>query len=268
MVKKPGSRPSPSLARLRERAALPPARPRAVLTLGPDHVAIGSIEPELALRLVQAGLPLRDAGVAWQVHGPANASLAAIARWLDQQGLGGRWRGELLDVTDANRRPLAAIERAAVRPLGIATFAVHLVCVRADGSVWVQQRALDKATDPGQWDTTMGGQVGAGETPADTLVRETWEEAGLHPAQLQELRHVEVIAVRRPVHEGYLVEQIDVYEAAVADTVQPQNQDGEVHCFECLSPDEVAARLSAEAFTLEAALILCAWLERRPTRVR
>ena len=255
--------PLPCLARLRERAALPPERPRAVLTLGPEHAAIGSIETELALRLVQAGLPLRGAGVAWQVLGPVNESLAAIAEWLDQQGLGGRWRGELLDVTDANRRPLAAIERAAVRPLGIATFAVHLVCARVDGSVWVQQRALDKATDPGQWDTTMGGQVGAGETSADTLERETWEEAGLRLAQLQELRHVEVIAVRRPVHEGYLVEQIDVYEAVVADTVWPRNQDGEVHRFECLSPAEVAERLSAEAFTLEAALILCAWLERR-----
>ncbi len=231
-------------------------------------MAIGSIETELALRLVQAGLPLRRAGATWQLHGPANESLAAIAEWLDQQGLGGRWRGELLDVTDANRRPVASIERAAVRPLGIATCAVHLVCARADGSVWVQQRALDKATDPGQWDTTMGGQVGAGETSADTLERETWEEAGLHLTQLQEMRYVEEIALRRPVREGYLVERIDVYEAVIDDAVQPENQDGEVQCFECLSPAEVAERLSAEAFTLEAALILCAWLERRPTRVR
>ena len=47
-----------------------------------------------------------------------------------------------------------------------------------------------------------------------------------------------------------------------------RRQDGEVHCFECLSPTEVAERLSAEAFTLEAALILWAWLERRSARFR
>ena len=66
-----------------------------------------------------------------------------------------------------------------MRPLGITTHAVHLVGWTPDGAVWVQQRAHDKATDPGLWDTTMGGLVTAGESIAATLMRETEEEAGL-----------------------------------------------------------------------------------------
>ena len=50
------------------------------------------------------------------------------------------WRNELLSVNDASGRSVAMIERAAVRPLGIATRAVHLVGWAEQGGVWVQQR--------------------------------------------------------------------------------------------------------------------------------
>lgn len=255
-------------ASLQQRAALPAAAHRAPLTLAQTFARIGSVEPALAESLAQAGLPLRQSGVEWQVAAPADASLAAIARWLHRNGLGGHWRDELLDVNDDAGTPVAVIERAAVRALGITTFAVHLVGACRDGRVWVQQRAFDKATDPGLWDTTMGGQVGAGESPADTLERETWEEAGLRLAQLQGLGFVERIAVRRPVPEGYMDELIDVYEATVPDGVVPVNQDGEVHRFESLPPAELVSRLRANAFTLEAALILSAWLLERGTTLR
>ena len=33
---------------------------------------------------------------------------------------------------------------------------MHLVGETSDGHFWVQQRALNKANDPGQWDTLMG----------------------------------------------------------------------------------------------------------------
>jgi hypothetical protein len=62
-----------------------------------------------------------------------------------------------------------------VRPLGIATRAVHLVGVCADGSIWVQQRSEDKANNPGMWDTLMGGMVSAADGLAEALARETWE---------------------------------------------------------------------------------------------
>jgi isopentenyldiphosphate isomerase len=251
------------LAALRERAAAPPLAPRFHLLAGAPAARIGSIEAGLAERLCSAGLLRRESASQWCVEAPIDPGLAAIARWLREQGIAGPWRDELLCVTDPQLQPLGSIERAAVRPLGIATFAVHLVAARSDGTVWVQQRASNKATDPGLWDTTMGGQVGAGESVAQALERETWEEAGLRRPQLQGLRRVEAIAFRRPVAEGYLVETIDVYEATLADTLAPKNQDGEVQGFDCLAPDALWERLLDEQFTLEAAVILAAWLQRR-----
>ena len=244
-------------------ADLPPAVPRATLWL--DGHAVGSIEPALAARLAEAGLPLADTddGLGWRIAGPADASLATIAHWLHEQGLSARWRDERLAVTSANGSALAAVERAVVRVLGITTRAVHLVGFAPDGRVWVQQRAFDKAVDPGLWDTLMGGQVSAGESIEETLERETQEEAGLAIAALVDLRHTDRITVRRPVAKGYVVEHIEVFEATVPAALAPINQDGEVERFECLAIAALLESLAAGAFTLEATLILDRSLARR-----
>lgn len=244
----------------RAAADLPPARPRAPLRLvdrGGRLVEVGSIEPEIARRLAAKGQLLRampDGG--WLVEGEADGSLAAIAEALRTLGLAARWRDEALAVCDATGRVHGKVERAVVRVLGVATAAVHLTGTTSDGRTWVQQRADDKATDPGLWDTLMGGQIGAGETVETALARETWEEAGLEIDALHGLRRLAPVLLRRPVAEGYLVERLEVFEAMVPDGTVPQNQDGEVQRFECLDRDALGARLASGLFTLEATLIL------------
>ena len=254
---------------LRRRIDLPPERPRLPLTLqvgGAAARAIGSIEADLARELAAAGLALRDAGATWQIEAPTLAAvdptLAALAAHLRAIGRASAWRDELLDVADADGTVVGAIERAAVRPLGIATVAVHLVVADPTGRVWVQQRAPDKAVDPGRWDTTMGGLMAAGETVAETLARETWEEAGLRLDQLTGTRPFGRCTVRRPLAEGYMVEHIEMVEAVALAGAVPVNQDGEVAGFEALARPELVARLHADAFTLEAATILVHWLGR------
>jgi len=249
---------------LRDRANQPPLRPREPLAIGPGGVArVGSIEPQLARTMAAAGLPMHPLGAGWRVAEPADESLAQIALWLDAQQLGSRWRDELLAVTDLRGDRLGAIERAAVRPLGITTHAVHLIGWTPDGAVWVQQRAHDKSTDPGLWDTTMGGLVTAGESIAATLVRETEEEAGLAVEALEEVAAAGRITIRRPVSDGYMIEHIEIFEALVPSGLEPVNRDGEVDRFEALMPAELIERLKADAFTLEAALILIEALQRR-----
>ena len=253
-------------ARLAARANLAPLMPRAALRSADGGHVIGSLEVSLARCLVDEGLLMSDsrASDGWRLpDAESDAALAAIAHWLHANDIGGRWRNELLAVDNAEGVPVAAIERAAVRPLGIATRAVHLVGQLADGRVWVQQRALDKATDPGMWDTLMGGLVSADESIATTLARETWEEAGLRISELDAVRPFTRISVRRPVTDGYMVEHIEVFEAVVPDALVPQNQDGEVERFDCIAPHELHERLRADAFTLEAALILASWLAAR-----
>ena len=115
-------------------------------------------------------------------------SLNKLANLLRHAGLAGAWRNEQLAVRDEWGRQIGTIERAAVRPLGIATLAVHLVGQTTDGRFWVQQRALNKPNDPGKWDTLMGGMVSSADTVETALERETWEEAGLRIADLKNLR--------------------------------------------------------------------------------
>ena len=250
------------LAQQQAKADEPPVAPRDALWLDVSSAQVGSIEPALARRLLAAGMPLRHCADGWHVIGGGDAALAQIARWLNMNALGGRWRDELLAVTDVEGRVLGHIERAAVRPLAITTFAVHLVAHAEEGGIWVQQRALDKATDPGLWDTAMGGLVAGNETVVKALERETWEEAGLLLNELRGVNSLGRITIRRPVDaHGYMVEHIDVFEATVPSGVVPVNQDGEVLRFERIEQVPLRNRLLHGDFTLEASLILARGLQ-------
>lgn len=252
------------LGALRQRAAQPPLRPREPLRLG--RAEVGSIEPEIGRRMVEAGLSLRPADGAWQITSHDDDTLAELAQWLHEQGLASRWRNELLPVTDAEGRTHGAIERAAVRPLGITTHAVHLVGRHPDGRFWVQQRAHDKATDPSMWDTLVGGLMAAGETVMTTLERETWEEAGLRLPELDGLQPIGQLQIRRPVAEGYMVERAALFQAVLPRRLTPQNQDGEVAGFACVDAEALRADLAAGRYTLEAALIHAHALEMDSSR--
>jgi len=245
------------LAQLRERLARPPRQPRVPLAMqAPDAaqgVVIGSVEhaflqPFADLRAAGGG-PLMQARAAggWVLQGEPTPALAALAQALRAAGQAGAWRDEALAVTDAQGAVRATVERGVARVLGIATHAVHLVGVagwqtpaRARG-VWVQQRSVRKANDPGHWDTLVGGMVAASDDAHSALLRESWEEAGLRPVALEDL-----CAGGR----------IDWSWATLADGAAPVNQDGEVERFECLQRAELLRRLQADAFTDEAALIL------------
>lgn len=265
------------LAALRAQAHQRPRAPRVPLWVG-GH-AVGTVElnffSQIDLKPSPEGYSLlfndeQSATPSWHLRGDPTAALAWLAQALRQAGLSGAWRDEQLAVTTADGLCIGTVERAAVRPLGIATHAVHLVGAAPDGRVWVQQRALDKANDPGLWDTLMGGMVSAADALPDALARETWEEAGL---RLDTLQHVEPrgrFMIRRPSEDGggagYVVEVIDWFSATVPAPWVPVNQDGEVAQFALLNTSELRRQLVQGAFTLEAALILAQWLEPPPHR--
>ena len=250
-------------------AAQPPLRMRQPLCI--DEQQIGSIEEDFAQKLgadllAAHGVELRLEAGQWilQGDGSATQSLNQLALAMRSAGLAGAWRNEQLAVSNAQGQQLATIERGAVRPLGIATRAVHLVGCCADGAVWVQQRSEDKANNPGMWDTLMGGMVSAQDSLSQALARETWEEAGLHVAELSEVLHGGQVVFSRPSDEaegqGYMVERIDWFSALVPDGQQPVNQDGEVQRFERLTRSEVQAWMLKDRFTPEASLVLAAYM--------
>jgi 8-oxo-dGTP pyrophosphatase MutT (NUDIX family) len=252
------------LQRLALQGQQPPPRPR--LPLCWRSQAVGSVQPEWLSLMAAAGGTRFFESSSMQVHCTAedSAGLAELAQFMRHVQLAGPWRNELLSVVNDAGHELGQIERAAVRPLGLHTQAVHLVGQCPDGSVWVQQRALDKPNDPGLHDTLMGGMVSANDGLAGALARETWEEAGLHLSQLQQLRLGGSLSVQQPTLDaggmGYMRETLHWYACTVPEGVVPCNQDGEVHAFERLRPSELVQRLEEGCFTLEAALVLAAFL--------
>lgn len=255
------------LKALRGGAIVQPLRPRVPLWAGES--VIGSIEPSLlddkALHemldvvepLLQEEHPVE---LGWRLLGDVSTSLNQLARALYGAGLVGEWRSEQLAVHDQFDHLKGTVERAAVRPLGIATAAVHLVGQTPDGRHWVQQRSLKKSNDPGLWDTLMSGMVSAADTVESALERETWEESGLKMPSLQNLSYGGRITTRRPSADGkgtgYVIENIDWYRCIVPEGVVPVNQDGEVAQFRLMEAEELLAALQSGEFTTEAALVL------------
>jgi len=266
------------VAPARALAHRPPVVPRVPFAVAVQ--AVGSVAPGVMESIAldgDAGHTDKTAGTAafslvkepnagaerWHlICAPADATraLAMLANALRRAGRCGAWRNEQLAVCNTAGERIGTVERGAVRALGIATRAVHLVACAPDGRQWVQQRAFDKPSHPGRWDTLMGGMVSAQDTVESALARETWEEAGLRTEALQDLAHGGHVDFARPSDEGegtgYMVERIDWFRATVPDGLVPANQDGEVERFELLEAAEVQARLAQGAFTPEAALVL------------
>lgn len=185
-----------------------------------------------------------------------NQVLEKIAHTLKDAGCLRGWRNELLDVVGEGQ-VLGAIERAALRPLGLLTQAVHLNAWTPDGCLWVARRAATKTTDPDMLDTLVGGLSGAGESLDTSLLRESHEEAGLLPASLTQRTPIRIITrMHRRLPEGYQVENALVSECVLDASVQPCNQDGEVSEIMALPIDEVWSRILADEFTIEAELVV------------
>jgi len=262
------------LAEARTAARQPPAQERLPLWVAGQavgSVAAGFLDEIEMQRLSdkryqiliqeQSGVPVWHLDVAPDA---ATSALNLLAQALHAQGRCGPWRNEQLAVCNARGERLGTVERGAVRVLGIATRAVHLVGLAPDGRMWVQQRARTKPNNPGMWDTLMGGMVSADDTLDQALARETWEEAGLVLPALQAVGQGVTwggqVDFSRPSREGggvgYMVERIDWFRCTVPEGLAPRNQDGEVERFELWRPEQVRERIAAGDFTLEAALVL------------
>jgi len=231
----------------------------------------GSVTPAAAVVIQQAfPLALKTAEVdldAVVSGGDYNGILADLAAALFKAGCLPRWRGELLDVW-ADGQSIAALERSAVRALGTVTRAVHLNAWSMDGNLWIARRALDKATDPGMWDTLVGGLVGFGEGDDLALVRESAEEAGLAESVLATRTSIRLIGrMQRRLPEGYQCEDVLTSECVLSPDVVPTNQDGEVMEIVCLPPKTVVQMLRDGQFTVEAGIVIAEELLQRSSKL-
>lgn len=226
-------------------AACDALKPLSLVQVEPDALRIGS------------GL----------THGTEiNALLMQVAQTLRERGCLRGWRDELMDITTADEH-IGIIERTAMRPLGLLTRAVHLNAWTPDGRLWVAQRALSKSTDPGMWDTLVGGLASTQEDLERALLRECAEEAGLTPETLAARTPLRtILRMHRRLPEGYQVEDLLTSTCVLPDDIQPINQDGEVMAITHISVPEAIARIIEGEFTIEAALVILEDIMQRRTQ--
>jgi 8-oxo-dGTP pyrophosphatase MutT (NUDIX family) len=195
-------------------------------------------------------------------------ALVSVNATLRELGLVRAWRDETFAIPDpATLETLALTERAAARFWGTLTFGAHATgFVRgADGrpaALWIAQRSPHKATDPGRFDNLIGGGVPAGQTPAEALVREGFEEAGLDAGALACARPAGVLRLTRDIAEGFQHEWLYSFDVELPPGLVPLNQDGEVAGFTLMPVAQAAALAGGDDMTVDAALVTLDFLVR------
>ena len=206
---------------------------------------IGWLRPSFAARLET--WPGVFKKVKAEIHLAAADELHNVLSALQKQGLIPGWRNEHYRVED-----LFDIERAAARPFGLTTYAVHVNGL-AKNRMWIARRSATKPIDPGMLDNLVGGGMTAGLTQDEVLVKEAWEEAGI-PAELaRTATRGGMVKILREVPEGVQSEVIYTYDLALPEGFQPRNQDGEVAEFRLMEIDEV---LASKELTYDAMLVV------------
>lgn len=245
-------------------ALAPPARHYVPLRL--DGIAVGWLTADRARRLAEFDDVFRvNSELSFvpelATEAERSAALAEVAAQLAAEGALTAWRDERYAVGPSlTAAPLLYIERAAARYFGVHTWAAHLNgLVRCDGGpqLWFARRSPDKAIDPGLLDNLVGGGIAAGATPAATLIKEAWEEAGISPAVASSAMAAGKIELRRDQPDGLQWETIFAYDLWLPPDFVPANQDGEAvahlrvgladaaRLISCTSgPDEVTADAS------------------------
>lgn len=181
--------------------------------------------------------------------------------WIERGAYDG-WRNERFMCRDGQGRALFALERSAFRPLGLMSRAAHVngaaIGREASGGrvckLWIAKRSPDKAVDPNKLDDMVGGGVAFDETPLQAAKREAFEEAGIEPGLLADLREQGLCVSRRPVRHGLHREYMHLHTFFAPPDFKPRNRDGEVAGFRLLGAEEIMRLICDGSFMSDAAM--------------
>ena len=260
-------------ARIEARLARQLAAPGAPLVkFVVDDQVMGFVTAERAKRLEAFAALRRDGDTLWLACPPAErgAAMEQIAAQLAREGALTAWRDELYAVrTRFDARPLFELERAAARYFGIHTYAAHVNGLVRDGDgvrMWIARRSAAKSIDPGMLDNLVGGGIAAGASVASTVVKESWEEAGIAPAVAMSAAPVAELTIFREQPDGIQHETIYAHDLWLPMQWTPANQDGEAVDHRLASLAEVAEILACDAgpdaMTADASLVAFDCLRR------
>ena len=143
------------------------------------------------------------------------------------------------------------------------TYAAHVngLVRLADGvAMWVARRSPAKAIDPGLLDNLVGGGIAAGASVAATVVKESWEEAGIDAPLAREAVAAGVVHLFRGQPDGLQQETIFVHDLWLPAGFVPEGTDGEAVDHRLVSLEDaawlIAVRDGADAVTADAGLVI------------
>lgn len=234
---------------------------------------VGWVKPDFAKELTALGDVFRIDGRTLSLN-PAlqttEARSAAMANVLHKLRAAGRipgWRDELYPVNRAfGEQPLLVMERAAAPLFGVMAYGVNLNGFVGRGwemKVWVARRSPTKSVDPNMLDLIVGGGQPLGLTPAENLLKECREEAGIPASIAEHAQPVGIVTLMIEAGEGLRVGQQFNFDLDLPEDFTPRNEDGEVAGFELIPVSELIHRLRAsDEFMYDIALVLIDFLIR------
>lgn len=239
-------------------------------TLWLNGLPLGRLNPQWMKRLQQdwqGAINIGRDGIylqtdCWLSMGDALQHLAA-----DWQKLGilKGWRNEKFDVFDAENNKLFELERAAFRPFGLQSRAIHvngLVWSEQQWQFWISRRSPQKVVAPNKLDNLVGGGVSCGESIIEALRRESYEEAGLPPAYFLNSQPNARLHSLRSVSRGLHNEILYIFDVVLPEEVIPENQDGEVAGFYKMTIPQLIATMQTDALMADSQLVTLQALQR------
>ncbi len=196
-----------------------------------------------------------------------SAVLQALVAELGARGAV-RITGELYGVRRrVGQARFALLDRGAVPYFGVAATGVHVngFVTAADGScrMWVAHRARGKATFPGMLDNLVAGGQPEDITPADNVVKECGEEAGISAELARRALPVGAVSYVFENDAGLKPDTMFCYDLELPADFEPRPVDGEVERFELLPLAEVAALVrDTERFKFNCNLVILDFLVR------
>lgn len=181
-----------------------------------------------------------------------------------------KWRNELYPVYGPKGELLFSMERSASALFGIVTYGCHMTAyvkskdAGEEMKIWVPRRAATKQTYGGMLDNTVAGGIATGESPFESLVRESAEEASL-PEDLVRKGAKAVGTVTyfhiRDHRAGGETRMLQpecqfVYDLEVSEDVVPKPSDDEVEGFELMSVEKVKEAMRNGEFKPNCAVVL------------
>lgn len=205
---------------------------------------------------------------------------ATAARWrkLDEFGdsLQSGWRNELYTVYNPLHVPYLLVERAFLVLIGVVTYGIHVNgYVPANRSstgtlkLWVPRRAKDKPTYPGMLDNMVAGGLGHPFGVWETLVKESYEEAGLDEEFVT--KKAQSVGVLLYMYQpkgndsGPVQPEVEyIFDVAFDDetSVVPQPVDGEAQDFTLMEVSEILRQVEAGQFKPNCGLVIVDFLVR------